>query len=112
MGATILARALAALRRRPLDLVMPWLVAAMVVAFACGSSSVPSIMRAGHSARWIMLGVLLVVSGARAVTAGRVVASGAPAAIAAVLIGLALFSAAWSVSPRLTLERAVSIGIL
>jgi O-antigen ligase/polysaccharide polymerase Wzy-like membrane protein len=91
---------------------MPWLVAAMVVAFACGSSSVPSVLHAGHAARWVILGMLLVAAGARAVAVGRLLPAGAPAVAATSFVVLALVSAAWSVSPRLTAERAVSVAVL
>lgn len=91
---------------------MPWLVAATVFAFACGSSSVASVTRVGHTARWALLIVLLVAAGARGVRRRTLVPAMAPAAAATALVGLALVSTAWSVSPRLSVERAVSLGVL
>jgi len=91
---------------------MPWLVAATVFAFACGSSSVASVTHAGHTARWVLLVLLFAAAAARAVLRRRLPAASAPAAAAAAFVGLALVSAAWSVSPRLSAERAVSLGIL
>lgn len=98
--------------RHPLDHVIPWLVAATVFAFACGSSSIASVTRAGHAARWALLALLLLAAAARAVRRRVVVPAVVPAAAATALVGLALVSAAWSVSPRLSVERAVSLGVL
>jgi O-antigen ligase len=103
---------LAASRGRPLELVIPWLAAATVFAFAAGSSSIASATRIGHGARWVLLALLLVAAAARAWGARRLVPAVAPAAIATALVGLALVSATWSISPRLSAERAVSLGVL
>ena len=111
-GATILARALPALRRRPLELAIPALAAATVFAFACGSSSVAGITRVGHGARWVALAILLVAAVARVVATRRLVVPIAPAVAAAAFVALALTSAGWSISPRLSAERAVSLGVL
>ncbi|MDE3190608.1 MAG: O-antigen ligase family protein [Acidobacteriota bacterium] len=91
---------------------MPWLVAATVFAFACGSSSVASVTHAGHTARWVLLVLLLAAAAARARLRRRLPTPSAAAAAAVAFVGLALVSAAWSVSPRLSAERAVSLGIL
>lgn len=91
---------------------MPWLVAATVFAFACGSSSVASVTHAGHAARWALLLLLLAAAAARAARRRELVSALSPAAVATALVGLGLVSAAWSVSPRLSVERAISLGIL
>lgn len=69
-------------------------------------------MRVGHDARWILLGLLLVAAGARVATTRRAVLPVRTTTIAAALVALALVSSAWSVSPRLSVERAVSLGVL
>jgi O-antigen ligase len=94
------------------ELVIPALAAVTVVAFAAGSSSVTSVTRVGHDARWVLLGLLLVAAGYRVIATRRLVIAAAPTAAAAALVGLALVSSAWSVSPRLSVERAVSLGVL
>ena len=46
------------LRRLPLNRLVPLAVAATIVAFAAGSSSVGAINRAGKPVRWVVLVVL------------------------------------------------------
>lgn len=87
-------------------------MALTVFAFAAGSSSVSGVTRIGHDARWALLGLLFVAAAARAATAGRLVLGTAPVAAASALVALALVSSAWSVSPRLSLERGISLGLL
>ena len=90
---------------------MPVAVAATVVTFACGSSSVDWIKRAGLDARWVALFVLLGCVTTLFVL--RVAWSRArPFALAGWLTLLALLSAAWSVTPQLTFERAAALAIL
>ena len=92
---------------------MPFLVATTVFAFASGSSSVDAVTRIGRDARWVVLILLFVAAAAWAVQRGRLLALPArvPAAAAGFLV-LALASALWSVAPRLSAERAVSLGLL
>jgi hypothetical protein len=100
-------------RRVPLALVVPFLLAVTLVAFAAGSSSVTSIVHAGRAARWAALLALFVAAGAlalegRAFTRLRVsvlVAAGS-------FLAVAVESALWSVDPRLTLERAATLVVL
>ena len=101
------------MRRVPLALVVPFLLAVTLVAFAAGSSSVTSIVHAGRAARWAALLALFVAAGAlalegRAFTRLRVsvlVAAGS-------FLAVAVESALWSVDPRLTLERAATLVVL
>jgi O-antigen ligase/polysaccharide polymerase Wzy-like membrane protein len=75
-----------------------------------GSSSVPSITHVGHWLRWVLLGLLLVSTAAWG--GSRPAVPRSATAAAAAFVGLALLSTAWSVEPRTTVERAVSIGLL
>jgi hypothetical protein len=75
-----------------------------------GSSSSPSVTHVGHSLRWALLGLLLVSAAAWGRSLLAVPRSAAAAAAA--LTALALLSTAWSVEPRTTFDRAVSLGIL
>jgi O-antigen ligase len=80
-----------------------------VVLFAFGSSSVPELVRVGSQGRWLALAALGIVAVAR---------SSAPRAlpvawlIAAAFVALAVTSGLWSVDPRLTVGRGVSVGLL
>jgi hypothetical protein len=103
----------ALLRRVRFDLVVPALVAAAVVAFASGSSSVPRVKDPGLAARWIVLFLLL------AAAAGWVIARRTRPSLrrtvviaAACFVGLAVESAVWSVAPRITVERAGTVVLL
>lgn len=98
-----------ALRQQVLDRSVPVIAGATVIGFAMGSSSVPSITSVGHSLRWALLGLLLV--SAAAWGGWSLAASRSAASAAAALFGLALLSTAWSVEPRTTFERAVSLGV-
>ncbi|MDX6511813.1 MAG: hypothetical protein QOE36_1317 [Gaiellaceae bacterium] len=89
------------------------LVACTVVAFVFASASEGWLIRIGRPLRWTMLGCLLgaavllvLVSGVRRLRIRSALA------IAAGLGGLALVSAAWSVDPRLTVQRALSFALL
>lgn len=95
---------------RQLDRVVPLVVGLTVFAFAAGSSSVNDVLRAGHTLRWVLL-VVLLAAGALWSLPRPVPPRGATVA-AAVLVALALLSTAWSVEPRTTFERAVSLGVL
>lgn len=94
-----------------LDRLVPVLVAATVLATAAGSSSVPSITRTGSHLRWLLLVALLLAAAAWSLPSWRRVPR-PPLVAAAAFAGLALLSAAWSVEPRTTAERAVSLGLL
>lgn len=99
------------MRGRAVEQAVPVAVAATVVAFACGSSSVHWVDRAGKDARWAFLFVLLAC--VTALFLLRVAWSRArPFLPAAWLVLLAVVSTSWSVAPRLTAERAVSLGVL
>jgi O-antigen ligase len=83
-----------------------------VFAFACGSSSVPSVTRAGHSLRWALLGLLLAAAALPYAQRRALPRLNGAAWAAAALTGLAFVSAAWSVEPRTSAERAISLGLL
>jgi O-antigen ligase len=83
-----------------------------VFAFAAGSSSVARVIRVGHDARWVLLGLLLLAAAARIASTRRFVLATAPAIAAAALVALAVVSSAWSISPRSSVERAVSLAVL
>jgi O-antigen ligase len=97
-------------QQRLLDRLLSILVAVTVVAFAAGSSSIPGITHAAHGLRWLALGALLVA--AAVATAPRLRLPPGPTAAAAALVALAALSTLWSVAPRTTFERAVSLGLL
>ena len=84
-----------------------------VFLFECGSSSVHALLAIGHPGRWVAL-VLLLVASAWWAWAGRAAASIdlTVAASAVSLVALAAVSSAWSVDPRLSFERAVTLGVL
>jgi hypothetical protein len=93
-------------------------LACMVVAFAAGSSSSTWAKKVGLDARWFVLfGVAAVAS---VVALGRIWTERRPpsrgplriGAFAAAFLALAVVSAGWSVAPRLSLERAVSLALL
>jgi len=108
---TILARALRlAARQRVLDRLVPLLAGATVVAFAAGSSSVARVTSVGHPLRWAVLAALLVAAAAWNLPHPTLPRS--PLAAATALVGLAVLSTAWSVSPSTTFERAASLGLL
>lgn len=97
-------------RQSVLDRAVPVIAGATVVGFALGSSSVPSLTHAGHVLRWALLALLLVCAAAWC-SSLRAMPRSATAAAAA-LVGLAALSMAWSVEPRTTFEKAVSLGLL
>jgi glycosyltransferase involved in cell wall biosynthesis len=71
---------------------------------------VADVTRVGHTARWLLLGLLLV--GAAAWSPPRPVLERTTATAAAALVLVALASTLWSVEPRVTFERAISLGLL
>lgn len=97
-------------RQGVLDRLVPLLAGVTVLAFAAGSSSVARVTSLGHSLRWAALVALLV--GAVFWSLPRPRLAGGPAAAAAVFVAAAVLSTLWSVEPRLTFERAVSLGLL
>lgn len=99
--------------RLRLEQLIPFVLAAAVFAFACGSSAVPEVQRVGHTLRWVLLFVLLFLAVAAALRGrGPLRLSAVVAGSAAALALLALVSTAWSVSPRATFERAVTLAVM
>jgi len=90
----------------------------MVVTFAAGSGFTPSLKRHASDTRWIVL--MIVCAAALLDAIRRLVATRALpprgllrfGLLAATFLVVAVISTAWSVSPRLTFERAGSLTIL
>jgi O-Antigen ligase len=100
-------------RHVKLDLLVPVLLAATLVAFATGSSSVVGVVHAGRALRWVALLALLGSAAAVArepATFARLRRS--VVAAAAVFLAVVVESAVWSVNSRLTLERAATVVVL
>lgn len=91
--------------------VVPAVLAATVFAFAMGSSSVASAVRLGGPLRWAMLFALVACSVPYGVRRSGVL-SRTYLSVLGALAAVALLSALWSVTPRLTAERAVSFSLL
>lgn len=106
------------LRRILSDWGIPAGLACMVVAFAVGSAADPNIKRIGSDARWVVLIVLCaatVFEAARRLWRTRSLPPRGLlrfSALAGAFLALAAVSTAWSVAPRLTFERAGSLGVL
>jgi len=100
-------------RRLQLDLVVPVLLAATLVAFATGSSSVVGVVRTGHAVRWVALLALFAGSVGLYLRRRAFARLRAPVIVTGVVfLTLAVESAIWSVNPRLTLERAATLVVL
>src|SRR5580765_7546207 len=106
------------LRRALADWGIPFGIACMVVAFAAGSAFNPQLKHYALDVRWV---VLLVVCAAAVFDAFRrlwptrsLPARGVLAfsAVAGAFLAVAVVSTAWSVAPRLTFERAGTVGML
>jgi hypothetical protein len=88
---------------------VPALAGATVVAFAAGSSSVAEVKEAGLDGRWIVLGALAAAAafwarGRRFPAVAALAAGG--------FAGLALVSSLWSVAPRVSAGRGLSLALL
>lgn len=80
---------------------------------ALGSSSVADLTRVGRPLRWAALLALVVAAGAAAwARRDRLPGPRLPAAASVSLAALTLVSSLWSVQPRLTAERAVSLALV
>jgi len=92
---------------------VPVTLAVAVFLFACGSSSVHTLVDIGRPGRWVALVVVLALAGWWAREQGRGLAvEPAVAATAAFVVLLAVVSTAWSVDLRQTFERAVTLAVL
>jgi hypothetical protein len=106
------------LRRIISDWAIPVGLACMVVAFAAGSGSEPWFKRVGLDARWIVLVIVCaaaLLDAAYRISRTRVLPSRGLRRFGAVtgsFLALAIISTAWSVTPRLTFERAGSLAIV
>jgi hypothetical protein len=98
---------------RSLDRLLIAVLASTVVLFVLGSGSAGSLRHAGSTGRWVGLVAFWLLSVGLAIRAGRRPLS-IPAAVlfALTLPTFGLVSAAWSVDPKLTIQRSVSLGIL
>jgi hypothetical protein len=117
IGASILAAAVGALRRLPLEAAIRLSIPATVVLVALGSNWSPSVRSVGAPLWRLALGALFVL--AIAFAAVRIDRRElrrrvrAPEwSFAAAFVGLATASAVWSVDPRLTLERLASLALV
>lgn len=100
-------------RRIGLEQLVAFVLAGAIFAFACGSSSVARVQDVGRPARWVLLFALLALAAIAVLRERRplrIPISVVAAALALTL--LALVSAAWSVDPRITFERAVTLGVM
>ena len=96
-----------------LDAALAAVVAATIVAVALGSSSVPGVVRVGHDLRWVALSVFAALAVLScAVTAERRRLDSVVVWTGGAVVVLLFLSAAWSVAPRLTTERAASVAVL
>jgi O-antigen ligase/polysaccharide polymerase Wzy-like membrane protein len=106
------------LRRVTSDWAIPVGLACMVVAFAAGSGSEPWFKRVGLDARWIVLVIVCaaaLLDAAYRISRTHVLPSRGLRRFGAVtgsFLALAIISTAWSVTPRLTFERAGSLAIV
>jgi hypothetical protein len=98
---------------RLLRIISPVVLTATIVVFAAGEGSLTWVIRFGHALKWPMLLLLDVVALVSLGVAGR---KARPDTASWALIGaigvLALVSSTWSVDPRLTAERAISLVML
>lgn len=101
------------LQRLRLEIAAPAALALTIFVIACGSSSPAGLREAGHSLRWVALGALLLIAAAYALARPNAPHVRVWPLLPAVwLTALAAVSTAWSVQPRLTFERAVSLAIV
>src|SRR3954454_1510526 len=107
-----------ALRRALAEWGIPFGVACMVIAFAAGSSAYPHLKHYALDIRWIVLLTLCAAAvfdafrrlwPTRSLPPRGVLAF---SALAGAFLAVAVVSTAWSVAPRLTFERAGTVGIL
>jgi O-antigen ligase len=95
---------------------LPVVVTACIVAFAAGSSSVEWAKHGAHAFRWILLcGLLVVAIGETVLTPSRgrsAVGLQQFAPLPTALLALALTSSGWSFTPKVTVERSLSVGLL
>ncbi len=99
--------------RTGLDLLASAALAVAILASAAGSSIQYDILAAGRPARWIALGVLGTTALIRAVAFRSEwrLRAGVAAGLA-VFCAICLASSGWSVVPRTTLERALSVCVV
>src|SRR2546423_2778509 len=114
---SILAAAVGALRRLPLEGAIRLAVPATVVAVALGSNWSPSVRQVAQPLWKLLLAFLCALAVAYAVANApprRLWANARtpPYALAAALVALAAASTLWSADPRLTVERVASFTLV
>ncbi len=87
-------------------------LAGTVFLFACGSSSVPALMRIGGPGRWVALAALAALAVVRAAASGSTGRTNRVWYLSGALVAVGIASAGWSVNPRLTLERVLTLLVL
>jgi hypothetical protein len=101
------------LEPRWLDVALVGTVVASIVAVALGSSSIAGLVRVGRDLRWVCLAAFaLAAFTSYVVSTDRRRLDRAVTIAGLVFVGLVLISTAWSVTPRLTAERALSIAVV
>lgn len=92
---------------------MQFLVAALVVSVAAASSAIDFVnVLVARPMRWILLGQLCAAAVVYALLRRRSPVTRLAPSLAALLLGLAFVSTAWSPDPRLTFGRSVTFAIL
>jgi len=105
-------------RRALSDWFIPVGLACMIVAFTAGSGFTPSLKAHASHTRWVVLMIVCVAALLDAIRRLVVTRTLPPrgllrfGVLAATFLVVAVISTAWSVSPRLTFERAGSLTIL
>lgn len=98
--------------RPSLELVLPALVAATVVVTTLGSGSITEALTPAARLRWAALAALVLLGVVAAARTGRSFEPRALHVLAAGVVGMSFLSAAWSVTPRLTIERSGTLAAL
>ena len=100
-------------RSLPLEAATRTALALTIFFVVCGSSSMPALVSLGSPARWVALAAFTALAFAWAAAEGArawdLIRFGGPGML---LTALGFASVAWSVSPRVSFERAVAFAVL
>ncbi len=101
------------MRRVRLEQLLPVVLAAAVFSFACGSSAVVRVQEVGRTARWVFLVLLFALALAATLRERRPLRLPAPVLSATIVLALlALMSTLWSVDPRVSLEKSMTLAAM